>query len=83
MSALTLDHPTSTSGGTVRWWRYARRWCGEVLRVGRERRDLADLDDHLLADIGLDRASVRAELDRPFWDLPAAARARLWEAGPY
>lgn len=31
------------------------------------RRDLARLDDHLLRDIGLDRAAARVECSRRFW----------------
>jgi uncharacterized protein YjiS (DUF1127 family) len=33
----------------------------------RQRRALAALDDRLLADIGLDRWTVEADLARPFW----------------
>ena len=47
------------------------RWLGAVLSVARERRELAMLDDHLLADIGLDRHSAEVESQRAFWDLPA------------
>ena len=33
----------------------------------RERRDLSDLDDHMLRDIGLTRDNVRAETEKPWW----------------
>ncbi|SFE07345.1 DUF1127 domain-containing protein [Roseivivax sediminis] len=33
----------------------------------RTRRALADLDDHLLSDIGLDRWTAQAEARRKFW----------------
>ena len=33
----------------------------------RSRRQLAELDDRLLRDIGIDRASARFEADRGFW----------------
>lgn len=33
----------------------------------RQRRELATLDDHLLADIGLTRAQALRESDKPFW----------------
>ena len=42
------------------------RW----LRVARERRRLAELDEHALRDIGIDPASAAREAARPFWDLP-------------
>ena len=31
------------------------------------RQDLADLDEHLLKDIGLDAVQVRNEVEKPFW----------------
>lgn len=34
---------------------------------GRQRRQLMRLDDHLLRDIGLTRADVAAEWEKPFW----------------
>lgn len=36
--------------------------------LNRSRRQLAELDDRLLRDIGLDRASARFEASRSFWD---------------
>jgi uncharacterized protein YjiS (DUF1127 family) len=33
----------------------------------RQRRHLQDLSDHMLRDIGLSRADVLAETDKPFW----------------
>lgn len=55
----------------------------------RSRRQLAALDDRMLADIGLDRASARGESERPFWldsrpretearTLLADARKAIW-----
>jgi uncharacterized protein YjiS (DUF1127 family) len=38
------------------WWRNRQ-----------ERRALAGLDDNLLRDVGLTRADVDGEYDRPFW----------------
>ncbi len=37
----------------------------------RQRRSLAELDDHLLRDIGLTRDEARRESERPAWDAPA------------
>lgn len=36
-------------------------------RARRDRVELAGLNDHMLADIGLSRADVDRELLRPFW----------------
>ncbi|WEX09374.1 DUF1127 domain-containing protein [Chelativorans sp. AA-79] len=33
----------------------------------RQRRHLAELDDHLLADVGLTRQDVHRECSQPFW----------------
>ena len=57
------------------------------LERARSRRQLAELDDRMLADIGIDRATAQSEADRPFWresipagrrDLLADARRPLW-----
>ena len=34
---------------------------------GRQRRQLAELSDHMLRDIGVTRADAWAEADKPFW----------------
>lgn len=41
-----------------------------VLRVIRTRQHLAELDAHMLRDIGLSKADARAEAGRAPWDLP-------------
>ncbi|MEM9764908.1 MAG: DUF1127 domain-containing protein [Pseudomonadota bacterium] len=41
------------------------RW----IQVMRERRRLAALDPHMLADIGVDLEAQRLEAARPFWDV--------------
>ncbi len=33
----------------------------------RSRRRLALLDEHLIRDIGVDRAAISGEIDKPFW----------------
>ncbi|MBM3646250.1 MAG: DUF1127 domain-containing protein [Alphaproteobacteria bacterium] len=37
------------------------------VELARSRRQLAELDDRLLRDIGLDRATARREADKGFW----------------
>jgi uncharacterized protein YjiS (DUF1127 family) len=44
----------------------ARLVAATALR--RSRRSLADLDDHLLRDVGLSREAARREAARPAWD---------------
>jgi uncharacterized protein YjiS (DUF1127 family) len=46
-----------------------RRLLGAML-MQRSRMRLRDLDDHLLRDIGLDRATARREADQPGWNAP-------------
>ncbi len=36
----------------------------------RHRRRLRDLSDHILDDIGIDRATAEREASRPVWDVP-------------
>jgi uncharacterized protein YjiS (DUF1127 family) len=43
--------------------RLVARWSARR----RQRVDLAELDDHLLADIGVTRADARRECAMPFW----------------
>lgn len=38
--------------------------------VARQRGALAELDDTMLADLGLSREEARREAQRPFWDAP-------------
>lgn len=40
-----------------------RRWCERRM----QRRALGELDDRLLADIGVTRTQAEAERNKPFW----------------
>ena len=42
-----------------------------VFAIAEQRRQLAELSDQQLADVGLTRDEALAEAGRPFWDLPA------------
>ncbi len=55
-----------------------RRWLGVIGRLvatafatwatrARSRRELAELSEHVLRDIGLTRADVLREISKPFW----------------
>ena len=41
-----------------------------AIAMQRSRARLADLDDHLLRDIGLTRGQAAAESERSGWDVP-------------
>ncbi len=76
MSNTSLPRPIWTAGypetGTLRFkvrlGRVFRR-LGAMLAAYRQRRDLADLDDRTLHDIGVSRADVEREANRRFWDI--------------
>ncbi|WP_339485621.1 DUF1127 domain-containing protein [Pseudomonas sp. EL_65y_Pfl2_R95] len=47
-------------------WAQIKRWN----QLAKERQQLATLGDAALKDIGLSRADVMQETERPFWDDP-------------
>lgn len=64
--------------GVRAWRRAAREAAGALLDLAvvaplvwaerrRQRRHLGELGDHLLRDIGLDRATAAHEAAKPFW----------------
>jgi uncharacterized protein YjiS (DUF1127 family) len=63
MSSMSLARPAFRHLPTLR----AR--VSAWLNLRRSRAALARLDDHLLADIGLDRAYADREASRPFWQV--------------
>lgn len=42
----------------------------DMIRLARQRRQLAGLDADRLEDIGISEAQARTEATRPFWDIP-------------
>ena len=46
------------------------RLISTAWKITRERRALANLDDRMLADMGISSDSAAHEAARPFWDLP-------------
>ena len=63
-TAATTTHRPVRSRGALSGLRGA-------LDCWRSRRALGRLDAERLADLGIDRASARAEAARPPWDVPA------------
>lgn len=59
--------PAYRSFGLPPWIVQAFERLGASIERGRQRRQLAELDDAALRDIGLTRADVRIEADKPFW----------------
>jgi uncharacterized protein YjiS (DUF1127 family) len=55
-----------------RWIAHGRVWSllRRALSLHRSRKDLAELDPHMLRDIGLTRAEATREAARPVWDAP-------------
>lgn len=49
---------------TLAWaWNTALTWQSRA----RNRANLANLDDHLLKDVGLSRSDIQREIEKPFW----------------
>lgn len=63
---------TSLPRPRLRHLSLAAIFAGLITRRGlrRARRRLAELDDHLLRDIGVSRAEALTEADRKGWDAP-------------
>lgn len=62
----------SMSGESMlhRWWTSARAQVARWQRLHRQRMQLASLSDEALKDLGLSRADVFEETERPFWNDP-------------
>lgn len=56
------------SHGVVDTLSWMARAIAAMYRADLQRRALADLDEHLLADIGIDRSTARVEAARAPWD---------------
>ncbi|MFJ4343918.1 DUF1127 domain-containing protein [Pseudomonas sp. NPDC089401] len=51
-------------------WHAALQRPARWLQLYRQRRELASLSDATLHDLGLSRADILQEAERPFWDDP-------------
>ncbi|WP_238474349.1 DUF1127 domain-containing protein [Pseudomonas cavernae] len=52
------------------WWRALRWQVRRWYELAHQRRQLAMLSDAALKDLGLSRADILEESERPFWDDP-------------
>jgi uncharacterized protein YjiS (DUF1127 family) len=64
-ASKTAPSPGRRSVSFVTWLR--RRWLARWYDRHLQRRDLAQIDDHLLRDLGLTRDDVRRECAKSFW----------------
>jgi len=71
MALLDLSLSSTTSARPTGLFRFAMH----AAQIRRQRKALMRLDDAQLSDIGLTRTQVKAESQRPFWDVPATWRA--------
>ena len=62
-----MPSPPRRTFGLPPWTVTVVRALGTWIERDRQRRHLAELSDAALRDIGLTRADVRMELDKPFW----------------
>ncbi|MCK8782791.1 DUF1127 domain-containing protein [Roseomonas sp. NAR14] len=55
-------------------WRGALDWFRRARTAIVTRRELAAMDERMLADIGLSRSDAAREANRPFWEIEAPPR---------
>ena len=69
MSARSMAtvHAFPVRSSVIRPGLWAR--LAQAVEMRRTRHLLAEMDDRMLADIGMDRAGAHAEANRPVWDL--------------
>lgn len=68
MTTCTTNLAAAPSRSTSRrsFW----QWLITAFAARKQRRDLANLDPHLLNDIGLSREAAAREANRKLWDVP-------------
>ena len=64
LTGISAPLPPRTSSGRLV---ALSRWCCHALELWRQRHALRDLDDHLLADIGVTREEASREAKKLFW----------------
>lgn len=67
---VLVAKPLSQESATERWWKSAVAQVARWRKLHHQRMELATLSDDALKDMGLSRADVYEEVERPFWDDP-------------
>lgn len=67
LDSLFVDFTDGMLRGIARIFREPAEAALRAHSRARQRRHLAQMDDRLLRDIGIDRAQAMAEADKPFW----------------
>jgi uncharacterized protein YjiS (DUF1127 family) len=68
MTTQVLRYQFNIGHGLDVWLKQGMGRLAHWSERARQRRQLAQLDDDRLRDIGISRAQALAEADRPFWD---------------
>lgn len=63
----TLEDSASHASGAQTWAQRGLAILKRCHQYARTRRQLAELDERQLADLGISPADRAAELDKPFW----------------
>jgi uncharacterized protein YjiS (DUF1127 family) len=69
MTQTTNCQPPRASSGVWQKLNDFTQVVEDLLAVAQQRRNLRHLDDHMLKDIGMNRADVERETRRSFWDI--------------
>ena len=66
-----MERAISTSRGSHRGGLHPVERLLDLISLGRSRRRLGDLEEHLLRDIGLTSAEAGREAEKPIWNAPS------------
>ncbi|HLA30080.1 MAG TPA: DUF1127 domain-containing protein [Pseudomonas sp.] len=75
--AAAAPRHLSLSALARKFGQHLKRWY----QLAEQRRRLASLDEAALKDLGLSRADVLQEFERPFWDDPLAHTLKNHQQG--
>jgi uncharacterized protein YjiS (DUF1127 family) len=67
---IQVQQSETATGSHPSAWRLIGLRLSRWYQLGQQRRALAALSDNALKDLGLSRADIHEESERPFWDDP-------------